>query len=392
MILFLFLTIIFLYVFAKNYPQTGYNPLILYGVAIGVYLIFVIETLIIDIPYFVSDELKYYNLVSNTYASYLDRITWYFVNYVLIRFDFLPNIGIKLINIPLLLFLFYQIWNIYKQNNNIFLIILILPYFFFMSIRDMRDIFVLILLVSMVFYLYEKRNLPLFLTFTLLLFFTRNFLVFSFLISVLIIEFGPRLFSFIKDKIFKISYKRIWSFLGIIFLITIVLVVFPDVLHKFISLNKRLIWFLTDFHSKRLESVKGISTGNYFFDYLVGAIRYMLTPIPSSLFLRILKGGIDYGILDDIFRFLNQTTYYFMLIYIVVYFKAVKQSVKEMSKAQKLLLLNLFLFVIYYTLYRFGVGHQRVKIPFQLGIAIVFIQTLRFRYLKNRSITKLFLR
>ncbi len=378
MITLLFLLLIALYIFLKNYKDTGFYPLLSIIFPQLLFLVFIIEVDYRPIEYIVSDEYKYFHGIMDQ-VHVIDRFFWYALNHLLTNYDILGVLSTKLINIPILFFTLYMLWSMFNYDKRIFLVVLILPYISLLATKNLRDIFILFLIVS-IFFTYYKLNkkwlvfIPLFLIFT-----TRPFIGFIILFLIIMDHLikEKRLQS-IKISIIKPELKIKPILIRKISIIAIFIVLFLSIPH----INERLSSYyrylshytIKDGFQERQESREGLGTGNYFKDYGYGAFRYALTPIPTSLINRLLKGGSgDWGFVDDIVRIFNQIFYYLLLLYVILNYKSIYNKFRELKPETKLLIITLLLYLPLYTFYGFGVGHQRVKIPFQLAFFLLFI-------------------
>jgi hypothetical protein len=112
-----------------------------------------------------------------------------------------------------------------------------------------------------------------------------------------------------------------------------------------------------------------------FSNSIVGFFKHFLTPIPTSLISRMMDPTIwnDYGIIDDVYRFIYKSYLYFCLIYIALNFNIIKEVLMRW-KFEGFFLLSFSLSNAFvYTLFSFGGGHERTKI-FSV-FAIFFIYT-----------------
>lgn len=392
MITVILLFVLCYYIFQKKYKYTGIYPLIAVAVPVVMYILFIIEVGLTSLDYFVSDELIYKsNIQQGVY--HLDRYFWVVLNQHLLNIDIFGTVALKLVSIPVLFFTLYMLWSIFFNDKRIFLIVLIIPYIAFIATKNLRDIFILFFIVSIFYCFYKLKNRWLVVFPVLLLFFTRPFMAFIAIGLIIYDLYIKKIFvnyiniSILRNK-FTINIKLI-KYLFIVVALTYIFLSVPYV-------NKRLnsYWYYFIYYTagegyeKRLESSEALSTGYKFLDYSYGAIRYVFAPIPTSLFGRLLKGGTsDWGIIDDLIRLINQIFYYFLLLYVLINIRNIFKKFKLCPAEIRLFTISMLFYLPLYTFYGFGMGHQRIKIPFQIGVFMFYIINknvkLRRRYDEN---------
>jgi len=388
MILFIALLLVGYVFFVNNYKKTGILPLFVVFLPLVFYLLFVVEVGISQLDYLSSDEVGYWNFdFTKIDIGNIDRLYWYVVNYIVKNLDIGGKLAIKLINIPLLLITLYLLRKMFFSDNRIFLIIFLLPYFGILATKNLRDISLLLFIIATFYFRYYQPRILLFILFSLLMLITRPVVG---MLTLLIIE-GSRLLKLINLKSFFFHLKVKKMVLLYVFFIGILLVAIFSIpyVRKRINSYTYYVEYYTvgDGYQKRIESRADFSTGNIIGDYTLGAIRYIVTPIPTSLIGRIIFGNnSSWGILDDIIRLIHQVFYYYFLLYVFLNARYIYIKLRQLEPAAKQLLLLLIMYLPMYTFYGFGVSHQRNKLPFQLAIFLLFIINKNLKILELRKL------
>lgn len=392
MILLIFLFSLSLLVYQTHYKETKYYPLLTILIPLIFFAFFLIEVGVSSLSYFVSDEISYWDGSFNIIDLHkLDRLFWFIINYCLKHFDIGGIVAVKLINIPILVFILYMLWSMFFKDKRIFLLVLVLPYFALVATKNLRDTGILFFMVASIYVFHKVRHGKiLFLIPIFFLLISRPFMGAVCLIVIL--------FNTLFSKYFKGSFKRFrFTFKKkmILYFVAILLGLF--MLKSIPYVDKRLNSYYYYFtynttgegYQRRLIERGGISTGHATTDYLVGAVRYIFTPIPTSIIKRGLSGGTeDWGVIDDIIRTINQVFYYYLLLYVFVNFKKIYLKFKLLEPYAKQLLYVLLLYLPLYTFYGFGTAHQRNKLPFQLAIFLLFILNKNFKKKNDGTLIK----
>lgn len=376
-------------VFAKNFKQTNIYPLASLILPIVLYVLFVIEVQFSALKYFDSDEINY--LYQIGYNLNLDRFFWFSLNRFLVKIDYGATVSIKLFNIPMLFFTLYMLWAIFFNDKSVFMVVFVLPYLALIATKDFRDVTILCFTVSVFYTFYKLRKRWLGVILLLFLFILRPFIGFIVIFLIVYDLFIKEILwnsisvSLVRPKF--IIKTRFFKFLTITILIYFLFMSIPYVNNRIGSYWYYLTYYTSGEGYIKKQIARGaIQTGHYLTDYLVGGIRYAITPIPTSVLKRLFHGGTEtWGILDDIIRVLNQSFYYLILFYVLVNLKYIYPKFKRSPPEQRLLIILLLCHLPLYTFYSFGIGHQRVKIPFQLAFFLLFIIN---KNIQNASIEK----
>ena len=375
MLVFFFTLLTLAYVYHQD-NRVGIASAIYIFIVLIIHALFYYEVMLFDLDYFISDELAYIDFddaqgLSESAKS--DRILWFYYHRLvafIMPADGLFNKLISLPFLPLLLLLVYNICN--KRNLSLFLFLLC-PYLLFLMQTALRDIVILYFTLLIVSYWCNapSKNLKVIfqlITFTFLLFMLRPFAVFIIAFSIYVYE----LFTRFANKPFRdVFYLLFYNAVVAILISGIFYILFQDRIDQYIRtltyLNENGLWL-----DESKSNVKPALTFQYF-SYAI--IRYISTPLPTSLLERFLTESVtQFGYLDDIVRLLNQLFYFAMLIWIV--FKLVIKKCKlvaQWSSTIWVLCIVTILNSIVYALYYAGGGHSRIKLLLFVFVFIVFV-------------------
>lgn len=381
MLLFLILTFIALFLFYKNFHKTGPLPSISYLLPLLVFYFFLIDVKAGNTEYFISDELVYLEQQYINIKGFINRAIWYGINLFEVKFDLLPYISLKLINIPLLFIFIYSLWFIFDKNNKIFLLVILLPYINIVATKNLRDILIYLSTLMVAYLFYQERRLLVIIPVIFLLF-LRPFVVIYIFILILSIDIFISFYKVLrfKSSCMKMDLKKVYRILGFAIAIILILYFFyPTIENRVEGYYYRIKVYTGEQHYQRIEKLDAIETGSKAKNYLIAAARYTFAPIPTSIFNRFMEGGSESGVLDDLIRVLNQTFYYFIFIYVLFNMRWLIKVFLGYTKMQKLTILSFLMYMPIYSFYRFGIGHQRVKLPFQIAIFILFLSIMALK-------------
>ena len=340
--------------------------------------------------YFASDEITYINAALDKLPSDLNRFLWFFINYLILNYDISFNrFALKIINIPIAAGFLLVLWHIFK-NKRIFLIPVILPYAAYIAIKNFRDIPIFLFTALTILLFYQRKPIYMILSLISLgmLFFLRPFaaiIVFVILLlQILLLTIKPL-------KRLAIS-KRFTKKILILIIISVIISPFaaPVVRH---SIVKHYNWFIYTTFAKgyemkvenRVRNDPRYASGNKVKDFCVASVRYAVTPIPTSIFGRLIKGGAEqWGMVDDLIRFLNQIGYYFMLIFLILNARYIPVVFLKLTPAGKAFVLSQLTYWPIYSFHLYGVTHQRLKIPLQI---VVFLIAMGVSEYKKKSLS-----
>ena len=157
--LLLFILLFFTYfLYHKHKNLTGKLPLLIYIVPVIIFIFFLFDVLLGNTEYFISDEIEYVNQNYKNINDYKDRFIWYFINFIETDYDFLPNISLKLLNIPVLFFFIYILWLIFDKKKSIFYIVILLPYLSLLATKNFRDILILLIMSLSIYMFYSLKK------------------------------------------------------------------------------------------------------------------------------------------------------------------------------------------------------------------------------------------
>ena len=386
MILFLILSFSFFLAYIGIYKKAGLLPLIGYFLPLLILILFLFECKFQNVALLNSDELGFV-LRSQGYDPWHDqnRLLWYIINYVIVEYDnLLGEIGLKLINIPISATLLIVLWHIFEKDNKIFLLPIFLPYFSQLAVLNLRDTLIFFLTASAIatFSLQNLKAVLLSVTCVISLLFLRPMqaaiLLFLFLSSILYFLVWTR----------RAIPKRSKSVLTILAFFAVIVIILPQ-------LSARMSYLLTwsqylfaedqSFYIQRALMNSGYTTGNLSHDLPLFAVRYLFTPLASSVWKFLLEGHFyEWGMLEVFLRFVNQLNYYALGLYLFLNIPYLPGVLRSLNQKQSMVLLIFFSYFPIYALYLFGQGHLRTKVPFQI---IVFILSLLIWRYKSKRIS-----
>jgi len=384
---------VFLYYYKKYYKHTGIYPLLIYFISLCLFILFSIESSFGQLAYFESDEQKYIDIALGRIweaPSGLDRYLWILLNRLILNYDiYIDGIPLKLINIPFAALLIMVLWRIFKDKR-IFLIPVILPYLAILSIKNLRDIPIFLLSALSVYLFHHPKPIKIILSIIclLMLILLRSFAA----IIVAVILLSQILFLHLKKhkkiKISKILRQK-----------TIILIIFflmgLPLLGQWISkINTDLYKYFNYVTGgegyelilqKRVNNDSRYVSGNKFRDLTVAHIRYAVTPIPSSVWVRLINGGSKYwGLLDDIILFANQTMLYILFGYLIINIRKIWPAFRQTSSSGRAIIYSFLSYWPIYSISLYGITHLRLKMPFQIVIFLIAMRISEFK--KNNHV------
>ena len=382
MILFFIFLIVFMVFYLVGARQYGIQPL--YGVFFAVVFLslFGLEVSLTNIKFFANDEVKYLSVIKNGFPVVFDRHAWYWINWFEQSYgNSFEGLSLKIINMPLYGIFILLVWRIFDNNNKVFLAPIFLPYLSFLATKNLRDIMILAVTAAAVYGYQSPRSywkVVLVLSIILLMFLR------PFVIGLLGISWGVvKLGSLVSRGRGVVNLKRSSRANGIFVVIFLISLPFTYSLFA-LKADQYVSWYdytvTGDGADLRYEEAsKGKYTGNMLIDLIYSGMRYVASPIPSSIALRLLDGGTDtWGVVDDFVRFLNQVGYYLLFVLLVVNRKNIKSAWASASYYQKMFILSLALYWPVYSFYLYGITHQRLKIPFQLAVFLVYVLVISY--------------
>lgn len=337
-----------------------------------------------NIELFTSDEAHYVYVANNKLFDINDnRFLWYVLNYLILNYDIAGVFFLKVINIPILISTLVLIAKIFKSNK-IFNSLFFLPYLAFLTVYNMRDITILLIIVISVCNFYNKKYIKMVIA-SVILFLLRPqyvFVIYGVIILVKAIRMKKNnglkwMFGFRKNTTFPLIL------LLIILMIASNYSRISTVVEKNLVAIERHIDNEAEFVS-RMERTG--ATGNIKKDLPISMLKYTLSPLPTSLFERIINGGYSqWSLTDDIIRFINQCGYYLLLSYLAINCKYIKRILSNFDDLQLSIILILFSYMPIYSFYLYGVMHQRLRLPFQIMIFMIAIEIWNYKSIKSKS-------
>ncbi len=119
---------------------------------------------------------------------------------------------------------------------------------------------------------------------------------------------------------------------------------------------------------------------------ILAFIRHYFAPIPTSLLERIAYGGeagisveSQYGALDDAYRMLYKSVFYFVFAYLLIRWKLVVQVIDRWRFESGFLIAFSLANAMLYTAFNFGGGHERVKVVSTFFLFYLFAGVIHLR-------------
>ena len=344
----------------------------LLSVGLSLFFLIVLSFDYAELGFFISDEIYYIDKASQGLLPWPDRYLWHLVNYIVVNFDiYLAGLPLKLINIPISIFSLLLLWKAFDKNFKVFYLPLFLPYYSFVAVFNFRDHLILFFTLFAVITFYSKGLKGLAGSFAAII---ALFLLRPFIAVLIFIMLIGSVFLMGLSRLFHggVNYKFC---LVVVMTVAIVSVFYAPLIHKF---EGYFIWYTytttvgSDEHMQIVSG--GYATGNRMFDFGVSLVRYVATPLPTSIMFRLLEGGSAvWGWFDDVVRFFNQCGYYFLLIYLLINSKILFQALRVAGAMKNVILCSLMIYWPIYSFHLYGSTHQRLKIPFQLAIFLMFL-------------------
>lgn len=383
MIVFFFFTSLLLYLYRKDVEALKVI-FTFYMLSIFCLVLKQLEIEFGRIDFFISDEGTYAKAGrwALTDLPGPARFLWYFINHILLRYDFLGDLGVKLINVPFGAWMILKLFKEFHIKKYAFSSLFILPYIIVISTYNLRDTLILFLSTFLVFEFKGLRvqSVPKIFWLSLLMFLMRPEMIVVILTGIVFIYLIERFtFTFrVRDL------KQLIIILGIGL---VVYFLFSDVIIAFIEKRIRLLNYYFTVNSEAFLSRRKVdSSGNLIVEFLIGIERFFFTPLPTSLIGRIYNDNNVWGVTDDIFLVVNQIGYFGLGVFLFFNIRIVFYSIGRLSILQKAMLFFLLSHVVIYGIFLLGISHVRTKYPFQLGLLIIFFLVLKEK--KDRKILR----
>tara|TARA_B110000211_G_scaffold77303_1_gene90633 strand:- start:8045 stop:9196 length:1152 start_codon:yes stop_codon:yes gene_type:complete len=376
--------IILLLFFSKKEPAIFKPALISSALLVFFHVLFFIEFQYGTIDYFISDERVYLNIGSSNQLNddaIKDRVLWFYLTEFVERTDFTGGLFSKLISLPLVPVLIYLVFKISGTNKSLY-VFLFLPYILFIMQTALRDSMILVLSVSFIYVSFNRE---------------RKFLIFGGVLLLFIFALRPfyiplLLTAFIMTKYFletdELDFRaKLFKALKYLLIsIVISLVIYLAFKSKFDQYLRNISYYYE--FGLNIDDEKTTVTPSFSLNYILYSfVRFVFTPLPTSLIDRMLTGTVtQFGYVDDFIRMINQSFLFLMLFYIIsrpnalyAYFKSLVYSSREFC-----LLFFIFINTIVYSFYYAGGGHSRLKIAVFLGVFIIFNGVMKFNVKKEK--------
>lgn len=305
--------------------------------------------------YMYSDELYYYFESEKVLLDQSRRI-YGIINWIYAR-DILGYYFVKSFNIPIVATVILLLSKLLAISP--YRILIWNPYLLIFATLNLRDaLILLVLLISLV----NSRKLQK-------------------IITILILLNLRPLMAIVPAINFGIYFRR--------YLLILVGMPFAGLVSYYLysENSSAILWYITEtgFEDRLSKSNQSeLYQGSLGRSVFYGLVRYIFTPIPSSLINEyLLKGNFsDFGIIHDLFRLLGQMFYYVALFRVAWFYRRIISFVK---RYRSLVIMALVYFMIY-GFYNLGGGHQRIKVPFQICVTTMSLVISKSNYGYNRSI------
>lgn len=345
-------------------------------------LLFSLQHLFGFTDFFISDEKLYVELGrESSLRSLSDRYLWILINGVVLRHDWAPGgVPLKLLNLPLLAVTVVLLWRIFRRNDRILWLPVVLPYLAYTAIFNLRDIAIHLSTVSFVYLIeHEDRRLhP-----AALLPLAALYLLRPIMALLMALLYGA-VVVFSRLRLLKSARLPRRGWLAMLAVLVVFAAVQQPVVERIQRYQTWVAFITGEGFESRVER-RGLQeqyvSGSWTRRMGIAAVRYTATPIPTSLVSRMIAGEPhQWGVLDDLIRFFHQVSYYLLGVFIIIRYKSLIAALRTLDRRGALVLLALFSYLPLYSFYHFGVTHQRSKIPFQIAVFLLAALTHRYRY------------
>ena len=330
---------------------------------------------------FKSDELYYFEAAHAQLSWSIEkdksRLLWHLLNHVMVNYDFVfEGWALKIFSVPMCAASVVLIYSQAGRSERVEWIIYLLPYFIWVSTFNFRD--TLVLLLTLLFFAASRRAnllcLPALVVIVLLMLFLRPFVAYA----LLIISGIGYIWSQLRSKRFgRVAIGAIFIF-ALLGQIGLGIDMLRDPFDEYVR------WF--DYTSNegkqdRLDSIE--------YDYVDPAtpvgfayalVRFMVTPLPSSIAWRLLHGGgEEWGLVDDLVRFWHQTGLFALFVYMTINARFLLAALLGLNRHVLMLLLALSLYAPIYAYHLLGVTHSRAKIPVHIAVFLLCLAISEYK-------------
>ena len=371
--LFLIIITLFIYGYVINrYRELTGPVLLLMFISLGFITLFSFEFALGRVEFFNSDEITYTinrNVFQDTSLE-KTRALWFYLHDFIYWIDGEYGVANKLIALPFLVILLVIIYKSFDRESIAIYPLFLSPYIIYMSTTALRDVVIITLsfyvIYNFAFNRYKSAHGLLFLAISLLgLSSLRPF--------TLILIFLSLFTAYIVLRRSLTLFERATYFVTISGFSAITASLMLDDLTNYRYRLDVTLFSDNEFNLKS-ENVTYSPFNVFWF-----TLKYLITPLPSSLMERLLDGGhLIYGITDDFVRMVHQTIYFAALIYIFINLKLfVTKSLygykflsNQANMFYRVLLVFTCSWAMIYTLFTEGGAHSRVKVVVTLFIVI----------------------
>lgn len=377
MITLLFLTAVALTVVRSSGVRTRYlwwSPYL----ALIILVLYALERSASGVPLLLSDEIAYAteDIADFRFLEYKDRWGWLALNKIVIDYDMAPLfLPLKLISVTFLPLLCLGLIRLWPSNTLVGLAPIALPYIALTATLNLRDTGLLMLIVLGSASALDGRrrgaaSLRWIAVFGLAVFLLRP------LVGLLSLAVWT---MFLQWPLKGRRNRRIRFYLRLLPALGLLIVLLASVpwVDTIVTRSWNLVLIRAEAASVEAEAGipledREVRVPSNVKDVGVAVLRYVVTPLPTSLARRIRQGGSSWGIVDDSVRLIHQLSVLFMAAMLLLNFKWVWQAVTSLTRGQAALLMILASHLPLYVAYSGGGSHQRNKLPFQLAIFLIF--------------------
>lgn len=313
----------------------------------------------------ISDELFY--LENDLFYGFPSRFLWLLLN-KLAQLDFgEPVLMMKLIN----LFFAFGFFTFLSKNLTEIparYLAIMLVYLGILASYNFRDILIIWLTFHMLFSFENSRQSRLF-----FLDKSINYVTILYSLGLFLLRPIQMLTVYLSNVKFKYFVIGIAFFLATFTLLSTYL---KPIFYTFFWRLENIDTFITDKIDQKGVAYTGFTIMNVFEWFM----RFILAPFPPSLLQRMLGGAADgyqFGVFDEIIRFLHRTFYYLVLFYISYCMISKFNVFKKVLKKHSGIILFLFMYSLTYAIFNFGGSHERIKFTVYIGILVIFNSLLR---------------
>jgi hypothetical protein len=360
---------------ARESRRTRFWMIAIAMVCAAFYLVWLQEHLLGRVDYFISDERYYVDQALAPTFSWQSLAShgflWIAINRWMTSVDFGLGVhGLKVLNVPILLCFVVITHRIFSRDHRVLAIPFILPYTMWLALFNMRDLGILLAAAAAIYGLLAPPRIR---------------LAFAVPGSLGLILLRPEFFVVLVlacgvAALRNVRQARPAQIVRVAMIVLLIAATTgPALLDR---INRAIVWAeyskvisYDTFADTRLAQYR---TSSILLDGGVSLVRYVLTPFPHSLAGRLVRGGShEWGLVDDVVRLGSQIGYYACLVILLARLGRLRAVFRGLTSSQLAMLIFLLAYAPIYGIHLFGVSHQRLKIPFQIAVALLAIGVSR---------------